>query len=128
MPNEGYEVFLSYAHETSLEHAKHLETDLQAAGVRVFRDESSIPYGAQFPDRIVDALPGSRVFVAFVDPAYHASNSCTRELAAALMDFDFHPSGAVELGHIIVARRPSPPRRTSVTSLQPTEPTAGLGK
>ncbi len=108
MPDEGYEVFISYAHATSIDHAKALEDKLLDAGIRAFRDESSIPYGEPFPERTVAALLGSRVFVAFIAPAYHESNACTLELAGALMDFDHHPAGAVDLGHIVVARQVSP--------------------
>jgi tetratricopeptide (TPR) repeat protein len=99
-------VFLSYAHRSSLDHARALEGALEAAGIRTFRDETEIADGDPFPEAIIDALLGSQVIVVFSDPVYFERDYCRWELEAALAPAprDAAEVRSVSLDRVVVAR------------------------
>jgi tetratricopeptide (TPR) repeat protein len=76
------EVFLSYARQNRAP-AEALHAALREVGVSVFLDTAEIPYGASFPDRLIDAMLDARVVVVFGDPVYFTRWYCQLELRAA---------------------------------------------
>lgn len=119
----SWQIFISYARGTSRGHAEALQ---QALGSDVaFLDTSGIQVGERFPSTLVDALLGSRLFVAFVDEAYFTRWYCLWELRTALAPFLALPSNASEadktlaLAHIVLALPPEAGAPAALDRLPP---------
>jgi tetratricopeptide repeat protein/TIR domain-containing protein/NB-ARC domain-containing protein len=78
-------VFLSYSRSTSQKHARDLK---HALGEIAFLDTSVIPYGAQFPQILSDAVKGAKIIVIFADSEYFQRWFCLQELRLALNAFE----------------------------------------
>lgn len=78
-------VFISYARDTSREHAEALH---RALGERTaFLDTQDIATGERFPEALVDALFGARVVVIFAEPRYFTRWYCLLEFRIARTPF-----------------------------------------
>jgi TIR domain len=75
-------IFISYAHEDQ-EFALQLRSDLDAAGVPVWIDETGIQVGESFGDKIQEALRECTEFVLILSPASRASKFVEKELVFA---------------------------------------------
>lgn len=81
------QVFLSYAHYASRDHAVAIRAALARQGVAVFLDTEEIDSGERFPERIVDGLLGARVVVVLAEPVYFTRWYCLLEFRAAREPF-----------------------------------------
>jgi hypothetical protein len=79
------QVFISYSRSTSTKHAHSLKN---ALGEDAFLDTSEIPFGAQFPRYLSDALTSAKVVVIFADRQYFHQLFCLHELRLALKAFE----------------------------------------
>ena len=74
------DVFISYKHDVADDLTAYIVQALEKAGLTVWLDDASLPYGPEFLKRIVRALESSRVVVPLISPAYLISNWCIGEL------------------------------------------------
>lgn len=83
MPDESYEVFISYSSEDS-ELVEALVKLIQLDGKRVFRDRDEIKPGDRWEDKILSALESSRQFVIFWCCHAECSDWVEREIYLAI--------------------------------------------
>lgn len=65
----NYDVFISYRREDGKEFARQIQLKLENYGYKVFLDLEELKDG-KFDQRIIDAICGSKVFVALLTPRY----------------------------------------------------------
>jgi tetratricopeptide (TPR) repeat protein len=78
----SWDLFFSYRRQ-DLDRARPLLNALTEKGIRVWRDESQIPYQASITAEIRQAIATSRAFLAFYSGTYSESNPCQQELTTA---------------------------------------------
>lgn len=64
-----YDVFISYRRKDAAEYARQIQLKLENYGYAVFLDHDELKDGL-FDQRIIDAIKGSKVFVALLTPLY----------------------------------------------------------
>ena len=86
VPDLAYDLFLSYAHNDSLEWIRALEESLRqelrqklGSPVEIWRDEDKLRFGMQWDQQIVDGLKGTAALLAVVSPSYRKSEWCDDE-------------------------------------------------
>ena len=77
-----YDTFFSYRRH-DLTRAKALLAALEAAGLRVFRDETAIDEGASITQEIREGIAASKLLLAFYSSTYPLSGACQEELVSA---------------------------------------------
>jgi TIR domain len=100
----AYDLFVSYAHEDGAA-VERIVRQLEAAGLRVFRDVECIAPGESIADRIHEALSGAAGAVVVVSHAYLASVWAGRELDALLAR---RRSGGLALYPVLIDDAPLP--------------------
>ncbi len=65
----NYDIFISYRREDGKEFARQIQLKLENYGYKVFLDLEELKDG-KFDQRIIDAICGSKVFVALLTPRY----------------------------------------------------------
>jgi WD40 repeat protein len=103
-------VFLSYGRKDSLEVAKRLEQDLEAAGFEVWMDIKKIGSGSLWQQEIENGLREAQVVVSLLSP--HAVRRAG----------DSDPMDSVCLDEITFARTSSPPTPVVPAMVAPCEP------
>lgn len=65
----NYDVFISYRRKDAAEYARQIQLKLENYGYTVFLDHDELKDG-RFDQRIIDAIEGSKVFIALLTPLY----------------------------------------------------------
>lgn len=81
----AHDVFISYARDTSRDHAEALHNAL--GGRTAFLDTKDIEPGERFPEALVDALFAAKVVVIFAEPRYFTRWYCLLEFRIARTPF-----------------------------------------
>ena len=81
-PVDTYDLFFSYR-RTALPRAEPLLEALEHAGLRVWRDQTTLPDFESITQAIRAAIAASKVLIAFCSPDYFESRPCQQECAAA---------------------------------------------
>ncbi|KAI6704199.1 hypothetical protein NL676_013335 [Syzygium grande] len=77
----NYDVFLSFrGGDTRTGFTDFLYNSLVAAGVRVFRDDDSLPVGKEIDPELLRAIRSCRIAIPIISEQYAQSKSCLREL------------------------------------------------
>ena len=86
VPDLAYDLFLSYAHNDSLEWIRALEESLRqelrqklGTPIEIWRDEQDIRFGQKWDQQIEDGLKGAAALLAVVSPSYRNSKWCDDE-------------------------------------------------
>jgi tetratricopeptide (TPR) repeat protein len=106
-------VFISYVDALHDTETKALKDALEAVGIRVFRFQEDVPFGAPFNLSLADALLGSQVVVAFLDAVFLDRPNCRWELNAVLAANDLD-------ARLVVARPSSDSRPSGLAGVPPT--------
>ena len=64
-----YDIFISYRRKDAAEYARQIQLKLENFGYTVFLDHDELKDGL-FDQRIIDAIKGSKVFIALLTPLY----------------------------------------------------------
>src|SRR5512146_712416 len=94
-----YDLFFSYRRQ-DLERAKPLLEALDAAGVRVWRDQTDLPDFAPITSEIRHAIANSKALLAFYSSDYPLSRACFEELSAPWIATQ--QSGALPYSRVLV--------------------------
>jgi tetratricopeptide (TPR) repeat protein len=87
-------VFISYARQSSRDHAEALHAALTGRGVSVFLDTVGLAHGDSISAGVFFSLLSARVIVVFADAMYRTRRYCQEELATALAAYRTLPAGA----------------------------------
>ena len=86
VPDQAYDLFLSYAHNDSLEWIRALEESLRqelrqklGSPIEIWRDEGNLRFGQKWDRQIVEGLKGTAALLALVSPSYRRSEWCDEE-------------------------------------------------
>jgi tetratricopeptide (TPR) repeat protein len=80
----AYDLFFSYR-RSELARTRPLLDAMARAGLKVWRDENSIPDGAPITREIREGIASSKILVALYSNAYPLSKACQQELALAYL-------------------------------------------
>ncbi|XP_030441989.2 disease resistance protein L6-like [Syzygium oleosum] len=76
-----YDIFLSFrGSDTRKGFIGYLHRRLVNAGIRVFKDDNSIPTGKEFGSQILDAITRSKISIPIISENYASSKWCLLEL------------------------------------------------
>lgn len=79
MADNNINIFISYGRKDSRELAINLRDDLMAVGYSVWLDLNEIPGGADWSQKIEDAIEQSHIMLALLSPASYHSQWCRAE-------------------------------------------------
>ena len=65
----NYDIFISYRRKDAADYARQIQLKLENYGYTVFLDHDELKDG-RFDQRIIDAIKGSKVFIALLTPLY----------------------------------------------------------
>jgi TIR domain len=74
-----YDIFFGYRRH-DLPRAQALLSAFQAAGLRVFRDETDIAEGFSITQEIRESIASSKLLLAFYSSTYPLSGACQEEI------------------------------------------------